>query len=36
VVDRSQLFAIIDQMKEEAGASASSERAGKTKKIAKR
>ncbi len=35
VVDRSQLFAIIDQMKEEAGSSAS-EKNGKTRKVAKR
>jgi protein-disulfide isomerase len=35
VVDRSQLFAIIDQMKEEAGASASADK-GKAGKIAKR
>jgi protein-disulfide isomerase len=36
VVDRSQLFAIIDQMKEEAGASGSAEKSGKSRKVAKR
>lgn len=36
VVDRSQLFAIIDQMKEEAGASASADKTGKTRRVAKK
>lgn len=36
VVDRNQLFAIIDQMKEEAGSSASADKSGKARKVAKR
>lgn len=36
VVDRSQLYAIIDQMKEEAGATPSADKAGKARKVAKK